>query len=123
VLPFGYAAHEEAADPAAPLHTEVTVSADGIVREITVTWGTNASSWTCTVAYSRLGATPAPARSTGHTLLVDGAGPAADVDVAVLACRFTLGESEPRKAWVACTQANFAHALVSTPAALDSPRA
>jgi hypothetical protein len=60
VLPFGYVAHDEAADPAAPLHAAVTVSPGGIVREITVTWGTSASAWTYTVAYSRLGATPAP---------------------------------------------------------------
>jgi hypothetical protein len=57
VLPFGYVAHDEAADPAAPLDTAVTV-ADGVVREITVTWGTNASAWTYTVAYSRLDAAP-----------------------------------------------------------------
>jgi hypothetical protein len=61
VLPFGYVAHDEAADPAAPLHVTMTVSADGIVREITVTWGTSASAWTYTVTYSGLDATPAPA--------------------------------------------------------------
>jgi hypothetical protein len=60
VLPFGYVAHDEAANPAAPLHAAVTVSAGGIVREITVTWGTSASAWTYMVAYSRLGTTPAP---------------------------------------------------------------
>jgi hypothetical protein len=60
VLPFGYVAHDEAANPAAPLHTAVTVGADGIIREITVTWGTSASAWTYTVTYSSLGATPAP---------------------------------------------------------------
>jgi hypothetical protein len=60
VLPFGYVAHDEAANPAAPLHAAVTVSADGIIREIAVTWGTSASAWTYKVAYSRLGATPAP---------------------------------------------------------------
>jgi hypothetical protein len=60
VLPFGYVAHDEAADPAAPLHAAVTVSAAGIVSEITVTWGTGASAWRYTVAYSRLGATSAP---------------------------------------------------------------
>jgi hypothetical protein len=60
VLPFGYVAHDEAADPAAPLKTAVTVSAAGIVREIAVSWGSGASAWTYTVAYSRLGATPAP---------------------------------------------------------------
>jgi hypothetical protein len=61
VFPFGYVAHDEAADPAAPLHAAVTVGADGIVREITVTWGTGASAWTYTVGYSGLGTTPAPA--------------------------------------------------------------
>ncbi len=60
VLPFGYVAHDEAADPAAPLAVAVTVGADGIVREIAVTWGTSASAWTYTVAYSNPGATPAP---------------------------------------------------------------
>jgi hypothetical protein len=59
VFPFGYVAHDAAADPAALLDTSVTVT-DGIVREIAVTWGTNASAWTYTVAYSKLGATPAP---------------------------------------------------------------
>ena len=57
VLPFGYVAHDEAANPAAPLHAAVTVSADGIVREITVTWGASASAWIYTVTYSGLGAT------------------------------------------------------------------
>jgi hypothetical protein len=60
VLPFGYVAHDEAADPAAPLRAAVTVGADGVVREITVAWGTTASAWTYTVAYSSLGETPAP---------------------------------------------------------------
>jgi hypothetical protein len=60
VLPFGYVAHDEAADPAAPLDAAVTVGADGIVREIAVTWGTSASAWTYTVTYLDLGATPAP---------------------------------------------------------------
>jgi hypothetical protein len=54
VLPFGYVAHDEAADPAAPLGTAVTVGPEGIVREISVAWGT----WTYTVAYSRLGSAP-----------------------------------------------------------------
>jgi hypothetical protein len=60
VLPFGYVAHDEAADPAAPLRAAVTVGADGIVREIAVTWGSGASAWSYTVGYHRLGATPAP---------------------------------------------------------------
>ena len=56
VLPFGYAAHDEAADPSAPLDVAVTVAEDGVVRKIAVTWGT----WSYTVAYSALGETPAP---------------------------------------------------------------
>ena len=60
VLPFGYVAHDEAADPAAPLDAAVTVGADGIVRAIAVTWGTVASAWTYTVSYSDLGTTAAP---------------------------------------------------------------
>ena len=56
VLPFGYVAHDQAADPANPLQTAVTVGSDSIVREIAVTWG----SWTYSVTYSKLGATAAP---------------------------------------------------------------
>lgn len=52
-------AHDEAADPAAPLDAAVTVGPDGIVREIVVAWGTSTSAWTYTVSYSRLGATSA----------------------------------------------------------------
>jgi hypothetical protein len=60
VFPFGYVAHDAAADPTARLDTAVTVGADGIVREIAVTWGTSASAWKYTVSYSNLDATPAP---------------------------------------------------------------
>jgi hypothetical protein len=60
MLPFGYVAHDEAADPAARLDAAVTVGANGVVREITVRWGTSASRWVYTVAYERLGETPAP---------------------------------------------------------------
>jgi hypothetical protein len=68
VLPFGYVAHDEAADPASPLGVAMTVGADGIVREIAVRWGTSTSAWTYTVTYRGLGATaalvaPAHARS------------------------------------------------------------
>ena len=56
VFPFGYVAHDEAANPDSLLDAAVTVGADGIVREITVTWGT----WMYSVGYSRLGETPAP---------------------------------------------------------------
>jgi hypothetical protein len=57
VLPFGYVAHDQAADPAALLDAAVTVGADGVVRRIAVSW----PGWSYTVTYSELGATPAPA--------------------------------------------------------------
>jgi hypothetical protein len=60
VLPFGSVAHDQAADPSAPLDTAVTVGADNVIREIAVTWGSSASAWTYTVTYSGLGATAAP---------------------------------------------------------------
>jgi hypothetical protein len=55
VLPFGYVAHDEAADPAALLDTAITVGEDGLIRELAVTWGT----WVYTVSYSDLGTTAA----------------------------------------------------------------
>ncbi|MDR2984418.1 MAG: hypothetical protein LBV34_06220 [Nocardiopsaceae bacterium] len=54
VFPFGYVAHDAAANPASPLDTAVTVGSDDVIREIAVTWGT----WTYTVTYSDLGSTP-----------------------------------------------------------------
>ena len=54
VFPFGYVAHDAAADPASLLDTAVTVAPDGVIREIAVTWDT----WTYTVTYSDLGSTP-----------------------------------------------------------------
>jgi hypothetical protein len=60
VLPFGYVAHDEAADPAAPLAVQLTVGADGVIRLIRVDWGGSSSAWDYTVAYSALGHTPAP---------------------------------------------------------------
>jgi hypothetical protein len=56
VLPFGYVAHAEAANPAALLRVAVNVGNEGVVREIAVAWGT----WTYTVTYAGLGSTPAP---------------------------------------------------------------
>jgi hypothetical protein len=55
VLPFGFVAHDEAADANAPLDTEVTVGADGVVREIALTWGHG--TWRHVVTYSGLGST------------------------------------------------------------------
>jgi len=60
VLPFGYVAHDEAADPNAPLDVAVTVGADGIVRKLAVTWGASVLAWTYTVTYVDLGVTAAP---------------------------------------------------------------
>jgi hypothetical protein len=51
VLPFGYVAHDEAANASALLDVAVTVGADGVVRQISVSWGT----WDYTVTYGRLG--------------------------------------------------------------------
>jgi hypothetical protein len=72
VLPFGYVAHDEAANPTNLLQVAVTVSAGGVVREIAVRWGTSASAWTYTVAYSRLGTTPAPIAPANARPLRDG---------------------------------------------------
>jgi hypothetical protein len=56
VLPFGFVAHDEAADPTSLLAVAVTVGRDGLVRTIDVSWGT----WTYRVDYRGLGTTPAP---------------------------------------------------------------
>ena len=71
VLPFGDVAHDEAANPAAPLQVAVTVGADRVIRELTVTWGTSASAWTYTVTYSHLAATSAPVAPEGARPLRD----------------------------------------------------
>lgn len=54
VLPFGFVAHDEAADQSAPLDAAVTVGADGVVRELAVRW----PGWTYTVSYGNLGTAP-----------------------------------------------------------------
>jgi hypothetical protein len=59
MLPFGYVAHDEAADATARLEAAITVGTNGIIREIAVAWGTGASAWTYAVTYSSLDATPA----------------------------------------------------------------
>ena len=60
VFPFGYVAHDEAADPAALLDVGLETGPDGLVRSIVVTWGTGASAWSYVVWYSELGTTAAP---------------------------------------------------------------
>jgi hypothetical protein len=57
VFPFGYVAHDEAADPAAPLDVAITVGADGLIDRLEVAWGGGGSVWTYTVTYSDLGTT------------------------------------------------------------------
>jgi hypothetical protein len=57
VLPFGYVANGAATDPEHPLGVSLTVGADGVIREIAVTW----ESWTYTATYTALGTTAAPA--------------------------------------------------------------
>lgn len=59
MFPFGYVAHDEAADPAAPLNVALTVGTGGVVRKIAVGWGTSASAWRYTVTYSNLVTTSA----------------------------------------------------------------
>jgi hypothetical protein len=67
VFPFGFVAHDEAADPAAPLDAAVTVGADGVVRQIAVTWG----AWSYTVSYRGLGKTAAPAAPANARSLLE----------------------------------------------------
>lgn len=57
ILPWGYVAHGEAADPSAQLAVSLIVRPDHLVREIAVTWGSGASAWRYTVSYDKLGET------------------------------------------------------------------
>jgi hypothetical protein len=66
VLPFGFVAHDEAADPGSPLAAAVTVGPDGVVRELAVRWGR----WTYAVAYRELGSTPPPRAPAGARSLL-----------------------------------------------------
>jgi hypothetical protein len=76
VLPFGYVAHDEAADPASRLDVTVSVGADGVLRQIAVTWGTAASGWVYTVTYSELGTTAAPVAPPNARSLLEERSPA-----------------------------------------------
>jgi hypothetical protein len=53
----GLRAHDEAADPAAPLHVAITVGADGLISQLAAEWGSVGSAWTYTVTYWDLGST------------------------------------------------------------------
>jgi hypothetical protein len=59
VLPYGYVAHDDAEDPAAPVAISITVRAEGTIAEIHASWG-GASSWSYRLTISDLGSTPAP---------------------------------------------------------------
>jgi hypothetical protein len=59
VLPYGYVAHDDASNPAAPVEMRITVGADDAIQEIHATWG-GASSWSYRLSFSGLGSTPAP---------------------------------------------------------------
>jgi hypothetical protein len=59
VLPYGYVAHDDASNPAAPVQVSLTVRSDDTIAEIHATWG-GASSWSYRLSFSDLGSTPAP---------------------------------------------------------------
>ena len=59
VLPYGYVAHDDAANPDTPVVVRITVGADGTIEELHATWG-GASSWSYRLSFSDLGSTPAP---------------------------------------------------------------
>jgi hypothetical protein len=58
VLPFGYVAHDDAADPSNLIDISIGVGADGTIDEIHATWGGGAS-WSYRLKYSDLGTTAA----------------------------------------------------------------
>jgi hypothetical protein len=64
VLPYGYVAHDDAANPDTPVDVSITVRADGTIEEIHATWG-GASSWSYRLSFSDLGSTPAPTAPQG----------------------------------------------------------
>ena len=56
VLPYGYVAHDEAADPDSLIDVSITVGTDGTIENIHATWG-GESSWSYLLTFSDLGAT------------------------------------------------------------------
>jgi hypothetical protein len=71
VLSYGYVAHDDASDPAAPVDVRITVRADDTIEEIHATWG-GASAWSYRLSFSDLGSTPAPtAPANARSLCVD----------------------------------------------------
>jgi hypothetical protein len=71
VLPYGYVAHDDAADPDSPVEVRITVRADDTIGEIHASWGGD-SSWSFRLRFSDLGSTPAPtAPDNVRSLCVD----------------------------------------------------
>jgi hypothetical protein len=68
VLPYGYVAHDDAADADTPVTVSITVDADQTIREIHATWG-RGSAWSYRLTYSDLGSTPAPTAPSNVTSL------------------------------------------------------
>jgi hypothetical protein len=58
VLPFGYVAHDDAADPSKLIDISISVGAAGTIDEIHATWS-GGSSWSYRLRYSDLGTTAA----------------------------------------------------------------
>jgi hypothetical protein len=56
VLPYGYVAHDAAADPVSLIDVSITVGVDGTIGEILATWG-GGSSWSYRLSFSDLGTT------------------------------------------------------------------
>jgi hypothetical protein len=66
VLPYGYVAHDAAADPASLIDVSITVGADGTIGEILATWG-GGSPWSYRLSFSDLGTTAPLERPSSFT--------------------------------------------------------
>ncbi|MEZ5126418.1 MAG: hypothetical protein R2826_09245 [Thermoleophilia bacterium] len=67
VFPFGFIPEDDAPKADAPLDVTLTVGDDGLVRELTASWGAGESAWSYSIAYSDLGST-APVAAPASTL-------------------------------------------------------
>jgi hypothetical protein len=59
VLPYGFVAHDDAADPASLIPITITVGPGDTIAEIAAEWG-GASAWTYRLSFRDLGSTPSP---------------------------------------------------------------
>jgi hypothetical protein len=66
VLPYGYVAHDAAANPASLIDVSITVGADRTIGEILATWG-GGSSWSYRLSFSDLGSTAPPEKPANFT--------------------------------------------------------